>query len=235
MTNESLAIIERDWNGMVIRQKGEYLCASDMCLAAKKRLTYLASFLRTQRPQRVMNFDKKGDFIVKELDGIWYKMPLAMVLASSLHGGLSLRVHDWLIWEPLKGAGKLEEFTEELIAFSMHPAQGNNILVSEFDYRNHLRSLWGGEKEVAIEGGRYRIDLLTEDSLIEVKIISSWLKGIEQLNIYSAYYPAKKKKLVLFGSSRKQDLSFIHKSGSQFQIDVYWMPPDGSIQDLSRG
>lgn len=55
---------------------------------------------------------------------------------------------------------------------------------------------YGGETEVSTEMGN--IDLLTDDTLFEIKTYDNWVHAIGQLFAYSMEYPDRRKCLYLF-------------------------------------
>jgi len=81
----------------------------------------------------------------------------------------------------------------------------------------------GGELEV---GSRYgKIDLLTNDSIIEVKRYKSWKHALGQVLIYGLEYPNHEKKLYLFGSSkpRPSTWSMIQEACSNFNVKCFFL------------
>lgn len=60
-----------------------------------------------------------------------------------------------------------------------------------------IQDTFGGEKEVTTPVGR--IDVLTEDEIIEIKEVSQWKNAVGQILCYATYYPDHQKHIVLFG------------------------------------
>jgi len=85
-----------------------------------------------------------------------------------------------------------------LVLLLCPPIKKNEKWVQKFLISNIFKS---AQEEVVTEVGR--IDLLTEDFLIEIKKYSDWKHGIGQLNAYSIFYPTRKKVLILFSDSPK--------------------------------
>jgi hypothetical protein len=48
-----------------------------------------------------------------------------------------------------------------------------------------------------------RIDVLTEDEIIEVKKITDWKAALGQILIYSGFYPEHRKLIYLYGSAKE--------------------------------
>lgn len=63
--------------------------------------------------------------------------------------------------------------------------------------RDRLKDNLGGLAEVSTPAGR--IDLLTDEEIIEVKRISDWKAALGQILVYSAFYPEQDARLHLFG------------------------------------
>lgn len=72
--------------------------------------------------------------------------------------------------------------------------------LEEHKVRDDLLQQRGGAKEVPFRMNSLKgyIDLVTEDSIIEVKKIDDYMCGIGQLMVYSQQFPEKKKVLFLF-------------------------------------
>lgn len=66
---------------------------------------------------------------------------------------------------------------------------------------NRLAAVIGGTREAPTLAGR--IDVITNNYVIEVKNAADWKHGIGQVIIYSFYHPDKKPALFLFGSNVK--------------------------------
>lgn len=71
-----------------------------------------------------------------------------------------------------------------------------------------------------------RVDILTENSIIEVKHIRYAKHALGQINSYSIYFPSHKKKLYLFGYAtqiRKWDIELACK---KYDVEVIF---EGSV------
>lgn len=66
---------------------------------------------------------------------------------------------------------------------------------------NRLAAMLGGTREVPTLAGR--VDVITDNHVIEVKNAADWKHGIGQVIVYSFYHPEKKPALFLFGSNVK--------------------------------
>lgn len=76
---------------------------------------------------------------------------------------------------------------------NLEPLQNNN---KEKLIQKKLHKKLGGQTEVTTKVGD--IDLLTNDSLIEIKTYDNWKYGIGQIIAYSTFHPDKNKYLYLF-------------------------------------
>ena len=74
---------------------------------------------------------------------------------------------------------------------------------TEAQIRDRLKTQLCGLTEVSTLAGR--IDLLTDDEIIEVKRINDWKAALGQILAYSAFYPEHRKRIHLFG--RHSELS----------------------------
>lgn len=74
------------------------------------------------------------------------------------------------------------------------------------------------EKEVTTPSGR--IDVLTSDSIYEVKVCDRWKEGVGQLCAYGVFYQNHNKVLVLFDHEQCKILSDIKYVCAQLGIDV---------------
>jgi hypothetical protein len=86
-------------------------------------------------------------------------------------------------------------------------------------------SLWqkvGGQLEVLCDAGR--IDLLTEEEVIEVKHIRNWKSALGQVLSYAHYFPAHRPRIHLFGEKGSADLSKIKQICTSHDIKVTYSP-----------
>jgi hypothetical protein len=78
----------------------------------------------------------------------------------------------------------------------------------EFEVRDKIAMLTNGEKEVWCAAGR--IDVLTQNMIVEVKKIALWKAAIGQVLSYHVYYPRHEMVIHLFG--KKQDWDRLHQT-----------------------
>ena len=95
--------------------------------------------------------------------------------------------------------------------------------ISEYSVQLKIQKKLGGEREVYVPAGN--IDLVTYDSVIEVKPIEQWKQAIGQILVYQQYFPDKKAKIALFNRTRKKYFSrsylqMIHDSCNSLGVEV---------------
>lgn len=80
---------------------------------------------------------------------------------------------------------------------------GLTVVEQKNKIQTNLLKKLGGEIKVKTELGE--IDLLTKDSLIEIRTLHEWMAGLGNLVVYSHCYPDKKKVLYLFNVNKEYD------------------------------
>jgi hypothetical protein len=89
----------------------------------------------------------------------------------------------------------------------------------EVEIANSLHKRLGGLTEVSTSAGR--IDLLTDDEIVEVKRINDWKAALGQILVYSAFYPEHRKRIHLFGKcSELTKLPDIEAACLAFDVNV---------------
>jgi hypothetical protein len=84
---------------------------------------------------------------------------------------------------------------------------------------DRLKNGLGGLGEVNTSAGR--IDLLTDDEIIEIKRITDWKAALGQILVYSAFYPEHRKRIHLFGKcSELTKLPDIEAACLAFDVNV---------------
>lgn len=100
-------------------------------------------------------------------------------------------------------------------------------LPQEKDIERRLHQELGGQRQVKLPNNR-RIDLLTEQELIEIKHIKYWGVAITQIANYSQYYPNHSKRIHLFGlasvSHGRTTFENATQVCQQLGISVTWEP-----------
>ena len=89
----------------------------------------------------------------------------------------------------------------------------------EAEITDALHKHLGGLTEVSTPAGR--IDLLTDEEIIEVKRITDWKAALGQILVYSAFYPEHRKRIHLFGKcSELTKLPDVEAACLAFDVNV---------------
>jgi len=64
----------------------------------------------------------------------------------------------------------------------------------------------------------YKIDILTETEIIEIKNFNNFMKGFGQILIYSKYYPYHKRRLHLFNIKKETSIKFLKDICKDYNI-----------------
>lgn len=119
-----------------------------------------------------------------------------------------LMPHDWT----------LKQKTEKLTEFfnNLNPTEEG----IESQVVKKLQIEVGGEREVACDGGF--IDLLTKDTIFEVKRDKDWKGALGQVLVYGETYPKHIKYLFLFGEKEisNERNEFISKICNKYDVRV---------------
>lgn len=110
-----------------------------------------------------------------------------------------------------------------------HQKQNINSKVSkqkrkrnESYYRDKLAKSLDGQTEVSVPSGR--IDILTNNQIIEVKHIKKWKAALGQIIVYGDYYPYHQKRIHLFGEKNEaQTLLIVEQCQKQSVIATFEM------------
>lgn len=79
-----------------------------------------------------------------------------------------------------------------------------------------LSQVVNGKMEVPCAYGR--IDILTDDQIIEVKNVTDWKSAIGQITVYGLLYPHHQKRIHLFGSIRESRRDPIYNAANELGI-----------------
>ena len=99
----------------------------------------------------------------------------------------------------------------------------NLAYAKEFAYRDMCQYKYGGKTEVTVPGIG-RIDVLTDDRVIEVKNIQTWKGGLGQVLSYSEFYPNHTPTLALTPNSKSNySPELIEKICNKFGVEVVFL------------
>ncbi|MCC5612192.1 hypothetical protein LC612_37060 [Nostoc sp. CHAB 5834] len=88
----------------------------------------------------------------------------------------------------------------------------------EYQVLKRLHDEIGGQTEVVTAVGR--IDLLTENQVIEVKACPDWKAALGQVLSYSAFFPEHQKRIHLFGAATPEKANLIKSTCLEFGVIV---------------
>lgn len=94
-----------------------------------------------------------------------------------------------------------------------------NAIAGENAIQILLQQREGGEREVETPGGR--VDLVTDEYVIEIKHISRWIEGAKVL-VYAKHFPTKKPRIHLFGGYTQSTRQLVEQELSPLGIVVTW-------------
>lgn len=186
----------------LIRELDGYINSTELCKMANKRLD---NYMRCKQVRYLieklcLKYNVTKDKIVdihkgnstKFNQGTWIHPDLGLNLAQWLSSDFSLKISEWINeWKQYKTENQ-EKFETELI--HIKPSDQKND--KEKIIQKKLQMLLGGEIEVETPCGY--IDLLTKDSVIEIKVFYNWKYALGQVLSYSNYYPNYKKVVYFF-------------------------------------
>lgn len=180
-----------------VRPLDGFINATQICKAGGKRFNDWNCLNSVKDQMKILREILKNSFVVESKvggnhSGTWIHPALATLLAQWISPRFAVKVALWL--EEWKAADKenRDEYMEELA--SLEPSCSDQ---AERAVKLELHSRIGGRMEVGTPIGR--IDLLTDEYLIEIKHISGWKSALGQVLAYSDFYPDHVKKVVLFG------------------------------------
>lgn len=94
--------------------------------------------------------------------------------------------------------------------------------IKESGYRDLCQRMWGGVTEIPIPGVG-RVDLVTEDSIVEVKSLNLFKHAIGQILTYGLFYPDHKKVIALTPCKTNYDKDLIKDICTNFDIEVIFL------------
>lgn len=129
----------------------------------------------------------------------------------------------------------LVEISEELYVKSKLAARKSRLRHSEYlstilnkgnekecVYQAYCKDTFGGKREVTVPGVG-RIDLLTSDTVIEVKCKSLWKAALGQVLAYAVSYPGYKKAIALTPDNSPYRKDVVEKVCSNYGVSVIWL------------
>ena len=114
-----------------------------------------------------------------------------------------------------KGKRQSQVLTSLLTTYCLQ-FQGTETL-----YQQQIHHNYGGEREVYTPVGR--IDLLTDEYIVEVKESKCWKHAIGQVLCYDQYKPGRQKVIALFGKISNKLKGEVEYCCSNLDIDIWWL------------
>jgi hypothetical protein len=197
-------IIEKLGNVEVkVRPVDNYLFATDLCKAGGKEWkNYYQNKTTLEYLEKLSTYT--GIPIVKLIEvkqgrygGSWIHPKVAIHLAQWISTDFAVSVSKWVDNWVNQSASNKDEFINALQ--NIKPSYNNQ---KELEIKNKLQQELLAHSEVKCDTGK--IDLLTNDKIIEIKEASNWKHAIGQIMIYGLEYPDKQKMIYLFGECDKE-------------------------------
>ena len=137
---------------------------------------------------KVSNVSKGGQ--IREINGTYLHPALLTYLACWISPGFALQCSVWIEeWKLIENNS--ERYYEELENIVTY-----NKNQKELEIANRLQKEIGGNLEVECPVGR--IDLLTDNEIIEIKTAKKWKHALGQVIAYHHFYPEHQMRLHLF-------------------------------------
>ena len=147
-----------------------------------------------------------------ELRGTYAHPMLITNIAHWVSPQFACKISVWIEqWKKYSDDNTIEYY-ESLTNLVAHTNNGR-----EKEIQQELQEKLGGIIEKPTKAGK--IDLLTDNKLIEIKTYDNWKCALGQLNAYSTYYPQRKKYMYLFDVGNK-DTSVIKKICRNYDIKI---------------
>lgn len=149
---------------------------------------------------------------ITNIRGTYVHPLLVTSIAHWISPQFAVKVSLWVEeWKAYSEENNLEYYK----ALSTLVTYQNNC--KERKIQKKLQKKLGGEVEVKTKVGK--IDLLTDDLLIEIKEYDNWKCALGQLIAYSIFHPEKEKCMYLF-DVRDKDTKYIRKICKSQNIDL---------------
>lgn len=185
----------------LFREDG-YINATKLCQEGGKLFGYWKSLQSTKRNVNTLSEElnipvdklvqiKKGN-TTKFKQGTWIHPRLGTVLAQWISPTFGLKVSKWIEqWRQVKTENDCE-YKESISSITPE----SDKVYRERLIRDKLALEYSGKVEVETKFGK--IDVLTENMIIEVKTAKSWKHALGQILAYSEEYPGHRKAVCLF-------------------------------------
>lgn len=186
----------------LFREDG-YINATKLCQEGGKRMNDWSRLDSTKRHLKELSEElnitvdnlvqiTKGGHVTKFKQGTWIHPRLGTVLAQWISPTFGLKVSKWIEqWRQVKTENE-SEYKESISRITPE----SDKVYRERLIRDKLALEYSGKVEVETKFGK--IDVLTDDMIIEVKTAKSWKHALGQILAYSEEYPGHRKAVCLF-------------------------------------
>jgi hypothetical protein len=190
----------------LLRTSDGYINATLLCKLSNKRIDRWKESPTTKKliEKVCIKYNLSRDKIIesyqggKNKGGTWIHPDLGVHLGQWCSPDFCLKIADWIDeWKKYKIENE-EKFETELI--NIKPSDVKTNL--ERLVQKKLQKLLGGEIEVETPCGY--IDLLTSDSIIEIKNFYNWKYALGQILAYSNFYTEHKKVIYFFKEDEEE-------------------------------
>lgn len=147
----------------------------------------------------------------------WGHPRIALNIAQWISTDFEVNVSRWI--EDWKNHSVKNQLEYKFQLLNIKSDEGEN---RERQIQIELQKKLGGEIEVETKYGY--IDLLTDDSIIEIKNFKLWKQAFGQIMMYANFYPDKQKVICLFDVKDFDLLSDIEKEYSKYSIKLLSEP-----------
>jgi hypothetical protein len=140
----------------------------------------------------------------------WVHPSVATYIASLISVEFAVKVSRWIEEAKVAIPRIQQEYTDEL-----HNLKPCTIDAIESRIRDRIAEELGGRVEVSCRHGR--IDVVTDDEVIEVKHIVKYLHALGQVLGYGSDFPHLKKRVILFGTATEVN-HYLHNCKYLFMV-----------------
>jgi hypothetical protein len=201
---------------ITLREDG-FISATQMCKSGRKKFNDWYRLLSTQELIKSVEEEYKIKIIDIKVggnhSGTWIHPDLAVPLAQWISPLFSAKVSKWIGEWRLYNEENNKKFIKEIS--NLVPSK---IIQMERKIQNELKSEFSAEIEVETPAGF--IDVLTRDTIIEIKEFSCWKHAMGQILCYSEFFQDKRKCIYLFGNINHDKVSTIRNIYSKFDIEL---------------
>ena len=202
-------------------RKDGYINATHLCTSGGKLFGHWKSLQSTTKQiydiSKELNIPidklieiKKGGNIKIVTQGTWIHPRLATLLAQWISPSFNLQVSKWI-----------EDWTQSNLKNEEEYKESLSSITPETDkiYKEaKLASLYSGKTEIVTKFGK--IDVLTDNMIIEIKIFKHWKHALGQILAYSEEYKNHTKVICLFDVNTLDNLEDIKTIYSKYNIEL---------------